>query len=611
MKKPLVQTPGRASPSLGSMRQIQVHTMLPSSAIISGKPDPVSVPIMSHRQPIALIILTGMACYGLVVATDYVIWDGWWYSHFIRNRSETPFLHRILREIGRPQDIVFFLPFFLTDNIAWWSKILGVMAWVGAAICQYGFLMKALSLPGSTALVIVILSLCCPFFTFVGELTFNLYTISVFLFWLAWSLVGDRIAGRRDGPMVRILTASIFAASFELNSHIAHLYAVGLFLIAYRLPKVSLPMFAAMLPPILARYWELLSLPVVYWIWKNTMTPTSGYYTSYNVVALDPLAIASGYGIFLRDLPFHITELVGQASGPAFAAGLLAIIVCKFWRDDLNSFFHKSVNIRLGFLLCSSTFLFLCSIFSYCAVGQVVMCDGWAARNTILVNLPFATMLFCVFGLLQRRFVSETPRALLIPVLVTVCVGVVACNYTTLRWQAFGVKQQAIQSGLRQILAPEYKAQLRADLNETDRRPVNVVNLRDYYHVRSTLDYYPSIVWTYLVAPADAVPRVFILETTRQIQDKVATMPDGSNGVEIAKLQVGPAQLRDLMEDTTLPYALMQVPLSGRTITVAVMPGDQGVDGVSIGFTYLLKRFFNSSSLDDFRNSIVKVVNLE
>jgi hypothetical protein len=574
-----------------------VGDTLPSHA--PQPPVPIEFPTWAAY---AAIVAFGLACYGLILMTDYVIWDGWWYAHFIRNPGETHYLSRLLREIGRPQDMLFFLPFFLTTHIAFLAKVIGVIAWVVAAALQFRFLVSALSLSANTALIITLISVSCPFFPYCGELTYNMYVCAVLLFWAAWALVGARIARQVDGWPYRGLAAILFVASFELNSHIAHLYAVGAFVIAYRvLCGGGIPArekLLAELVDFLRRYWELVALPVAYWVWKTTFTPTTGYYQDYNVVRLDPAAIGLGYLGFLFSAATNLPVTMLQAPGALVAAVIVAAVGSTIYRSQITGFFAGVSPPRPWWLATAAATLCLCSVFSYLAVGQPVAFTGWAARNTILLNLPFALLATAAASGLQRRFALHHPGLLAIPFAAIATIGLVACNLTTLRWQAFGLKQQAIQTALRDVIAQDRSAP--DDV-------VNVINLRDYFIIPDTLDWYPPFVWTYLAAEDDEEPTVFVVETTRQIPDKLIQLPDGSTRTEVFPVQIGPAQLRELLEGTTEPYALTRIPSTGRTVTVTVTQGTLGSNGAAIGRDYLLRAWLDPGALPALRSSIVSV----
>ena len=294
----------------------------------------------------------------------------------------------------------------------------------------------------------------------------------------------------------------------------------------------------------------------------------------------------------------NLPATIFQAPGALVAAAILAAVGSTIYRSRATEFFAGVSPPRPGWLATAAAALCLCSVFSYLAVGQPVAFTGWAARNTILLNLPFALLATAVASGLQRRFAVHHPGLMAIPFAAIVTIGLVACNLTTLRWQAFGLKQQAIQMALRDVIS-----QNQADPDNV----VNVINLRDYFIIPDTLDWYPPFVWTYLAAEDDEEPTVFVVETTRQIPDKLIQLPDGSTRTEVFPVQIGPAQLRELLEATTGPYALTRIPSMGRTVTVTVAQGTLGNDGVAIGRDYLLRAWIDPGALPALRSSIVSV----
>lgn len=559
-------------------------------------------------KDIAILASVGIATYGLILLTDYVIWDGWWYSHIIKNKSENIYLSRILKEIGRPLDIIYMLPFFFTNNITLLGKVLGVTSWIASSFFQYSFLKKALLLPKETALLIAIISLTCPLFTFVGEMTYNMYIFSVMFFWAAWDLVSTRInnykLGLKNGLLLRLICVFLFIASFELNSNIAYIYAVAALVAYIRFKELEKQTFSALIKQSFARYWEIIALPIIYWILKIVFTPTCGYYTSYNKIEFSISRFIDGYSIFITRLARFWFDLAVET------LVISSAITCLLWlitRKNKNSVTfclsankHEQHKLAIG-----GIFLLLCAPFSYIAVGQPVVSDGWSARNTILVNFPYAIVIVSSLSMLIRHFCTKRPQILIYVIIAIIVSAITASNLTILRWQAFGCKQIAIKTALSSIIAEENKNTTMYQLQNT--LPVNVINLRDYYYIPKTILYYPPIIWTYLVAPDDAEPNVFVFDTTHIVPDQITKDELGRESRIVNILKIGESDLRNLKEATQEPYALTKIPLYGRTETVAVLPGQDGNDGVKIGFTYLSKRFFAKQSLAKYCESIVNI----
>lgn len=567
-------------------------------------------------RDIILILAIGLGCYGLILLTDYVIWDGWWEANFIRNPSETQYLQRIFKEIGRPQEVFYFFPFFFTSNIAMLAKVIGVFGWIASCVFQYRYLRKAICLPREAALAIALVSLACPFFTFWGELTYNMYVISVMFFWFAWALTASRIENYRIrvrmSLLFRILIVLFFILSFELNSNLAHLYAVGaLTLIAtFKMPPLkdvrsSLLVFSS-------RYWEIALLPIVYWIWKITCTPTSGYYSNYNKVEIGVAKILEGYAIFFKHLPDYFARITWESLGFSLLFAFLLAILVSVYKTPTQRLTKIIVNGNHTLLLLGGIFLLLASPFSYIVVGQPVICAGWEARNTILLNFPFAIIAVTLCALVIKKVLPLQPQWLIVAVGYIISVGMLTTNYTTLRWQAFGAKQVAIQKGIRQILhSDNAKAATTSEYqNAPTTEKVNVINLRDYYQIPNTLHWYPHVIWTYVIAPPDSPPQVFVMESTGIIPDKISIDSDGRESRTVQLLSISETDLFHLKESTTLSYALSQIPSVGRTKNIAILPGSLGNNGVRIGMTYLAKKLFDIDSLDAYTDSIITIKEL-
>lgn len=574
-------------------------------------------PKQPGMKSIAIIFAVGLCCYGLILFTNYVIWDGWWYAHIIKNRSENAFLYRILKEIGRPQDILYFAPFFLTDNIVFLGKILGVCGWILASVFQYLFFCKGLKLPWQKSLTIALIGLACPIFTFWGEMTYTMYVFSVMFFWMGWALTAERMhlfdnAGK-DNFVARILAVVVFVLSFELNSNIAHLYGVFVLVAIFRAKLMCLEEFKISLLKILARYGELLVLPTLYWILKVTITPTGGYYANYNKVDLNIKNIVAGYGVLVGNAAGYLHDFLSQTFIPAAIVTCIAGFLVIRKNTALEKFASSAMESGNGRLAVGGVFLTVCAPFSYLAVGQIVGFGGWEARNTILLNVPVAMVLVAVLSAITNLLFWKRPQFFAVASLYIVISGMILCNLITLRWQAFGAKQEAIQMVLREFVRGN-NDQIPGSNGiayTNSPRPVNVINLRDYFNIPYTIGFYPPIIWTYLVAEDSSEPTVFVFETTRFIPDTIGKNPDGTQSRKINLFNVGSSDLWSLKEDTQEPYALTKIPLEGTTATFAVLPGKSGDNGALIGFKYLLTRFFEPDSLKTFVLSVATVVEIK
>ena len=54
------------------------------------------------------ILLAGLVAHSILLLTDHVIWDGWWYNVDLAKPGGPLIMGRLLGEAGRPLDLLFF-----------------------------------------------------------------------------------------------------------------------------------------------------------------------------------------------------------------------------------------------------------------------------------------------------------------------------------------------------------------------------------------------------------------------------------------------------------------------------------------------------------------------
>ena len=67
------------------------------------------------------------------------------------------------------------------------------------------------------------------------------------------------------------------------------------------------------------------------------------------------------------------------------------------------------------------------------------------------------------------------------------------------------------------------------------------------------------------------------------------------------------ASLVAALEQTTMPYALTEIPHVGSQALAIVEPGELGVDGVELGWEYLKRRLFDRAAIPAFLDQLTSV----
>lgn len=555
----------------------------PSNAIAQGG---------SPLQHIVLIILCGIAAHGSILLTDYIIWDGWSYGSWLSQHDRLAHIRRLFQEIGRPLDMLFWLPFVGADNTAVWAKWAGVGAWLISPCLMYLVLVRAKLVTRQVALFCCVLAAVLPVFDVLGELSIWMNTASVALFWGAWLLVLNL---PRKAPLswfVRTVALGLFWLAFNLNSQLVFYCAFAVSLVA--LPKLrdGLPAVFESLRRSFLRYPDFALLPFLYWGWKRIFTPNSGFYVDYNKPTLsadvlvqtsrslwEGFVLSECYGLFDSGLWVALSVLV-----VALAAFLLCR--CSRWLASLGGVGSSAGLLLIGMLLL------LAAALPYAVVNQSFQSFGWLSRNCILFPLPLGMMITGAIGLSAAAFAPERPAVPWLLLCFVVLLAIGSANRTTLRWQAFGAKQVSIAEKLRASFAQD---------------PPVVVQLRDYFLLPQTIYFYPPIIWTHILSYGRGTPRTFVVETTQMAPDQIVSGADGRHERRVTVLGIDEASLVAALEQTTMPYALTGIPRVGSQALAIVEPGELGVDAVGLGWEYLKRRLFDRAAIPAFLDQLTSV----
>jgi hypothetical protein len=411
-----------------------------------------------------------------------------------------------------------------------------------------------------------------------------MYTAAVFLFWCGWfALVCLPRESHVVGRIARLILWPVFFLSFNLNSQLVTFYAVCGCLFASRLAPFRLKDTVRLGLVYASKYWDLLMLPLLFWLWKKTWTPTTGAYAGYNSVSLSPERLATGASAMVAELvwPWMWNPVSSHtwvfAAVVAAVTGLWILRSSTGYRHDLKKWSTR--------LVAAGLFLLAANSFPYLAVGQVPSAYGWNSRNAILAPLPLALLAVGAFLALSARLPSAMTHAWKAFVVAWVVLNAGACfrNYLTL--QSFGVKQDSISIRIHEVV---------------DRAPTAAVQLRDYFSIPATVANYAPSIWTFLPTRGALQPRTFVFEMRAALPDQQQTDARG-NAVAVFPHVVLTTQMLDaLIDQTTLGYAMAGIPRTGQHVLLCIRPTSYTGDGSRLGSEYLWRKWFNTGSLQEF-----------
>jgi len=542
--------------------------------------------------PLLAIVLLGLAAHGAVLLTDYLIWDSWTYSSWLSRPGELAYLERLFKEAGRPLDMLFWLPFVGLSHADLWAKWAGVAAWILSSCLMYLVLIKSHLLVKPVAFSAAALAVVLPVFDVVGVISLWMNSACVALFWAGWWLVLTLPQKRLPFWTVRALALCVFWLAFNLNSLLVFYYAFASCLIVLPNFQKGLSAVLMSLRRTLLHFPEFAALPFLFWLWKQIFTPTSGYYAEYNKLSLSPDVLGRTgrslwEGFLLGEVHGLFESAVWVAVSIVTVVALASLLTGRF--KSTSSLGSVGDNAAL---VLAGLFLLLAAALPYAVVDQPCQSFGWLSRNCILFPLPLGMVITGAIGLSSAAFVPTRPAVPWLPLCFVVLLAIGSANRTTLRWQAFGAKQVSIAEKLRASFAQD---------------PPAVVQLRDYFPLSQTIYFYPPIIWTHILSHGKGTPRTFVVETTQMAPDQIVNGTDGRQERRVTALGIDEASLVAALEQTTMPYALTEIPRTGRQALAIVEPGELGVDAVGLGWEYLKRRLFDRAAMPAFLDQLTSV----
>jgi hypothetical protein len=502
---------------------------------------------------------------------------------------------RLFHEIGRPMDLYFYLPLKWSGrDPVLLSKMLGVTAWIASAVCAYAVLCRLGNFQDELATATAVIMATLPIFDILGDLAIWMNTACVLLFWLSWLGVSylqqDRLL---KGVVIRCASLIGFFLSFNLNSNLVFFYAFCATIAACRARSSSIADARRLLQRTVSKNIDFLLLPLIFWFWKTWFTPTAGFHTNYNQPSLDVIRLLAGYLGVAINFVFPCAYAVVTSPFALLASLAAAAAIIYILNSSSNKIAKKAIPDGSPlFLWCMGLMLLLASAFPYLVVGQPLGSEGWITRNCILSPLPLSLMIVAVVLEANRRWAPKFPRAWLLAVVTVAAGGVGACLENYLQYQAFGMKQLAIQHALSDVI---------------DETGAAVIQLRDYAPIPSTIVSYPPIIWSFIASHPPRPPQTLVVETTSFAPDHFLMGSDGATNRVVPRVTFDSTIVETCIQQTLMPYAFAQVPRQGTQALVAVHLSGGGGTLASQAIRYMAVRWFSRSGASDFVRRFLSV----
>lgn len=549
----------------------------------------------SYKSDLLLIATIGLLSHGLIILTDYKVWDTWHSFFFMSSQSQWSNLVRFLTDAGRPVDPLFYYPFRFVPAPAQWVKVFSVFIWIGSAVLLRLLLPVLTSCRNRTALYAAVIAASLPFFEFLGEVCVFMNVCSIFLFLSAWSLLTRvKMMSVRSSWIIRCIVPFLFLVSFNLTSLLpAYCFLLSLWMFLQARNTRITKSLAATYATVGLRNLDLILLPALYWWIKSKWMQTHGYYaeTSYNCISLLPSTYLTGFSVSLSAISDRFASgLSAWISSYCLLLLLIFSIVAFLLRGPATRRSLEADPVFLGKLLFGGLILCLLCILPYVAVGKPLAFSGYESRHGVLVNYPLSIVLVALVLLLSAACFRSSDRAIVFAISAIVATGVVECNRNTLRLQGMYAKH---------LLAIKKISALR------DSRNLSVVVFRDYFFLPRTIPWYPVIAWTYMLA--DGSPPSFLVADTRNfIPDSRTQGADGSAHIQVPITVFSKDDVEALCKITSVPEALKQIPRTGLTINVAFQANAGFDNAETMGLTYLTNMLFKPGRQAHYLDSLGK-----
>ena len=337
------------------------------------------------------------------------------------------------------------------------------------------------------------------------------------------------------------------------------------------------------------RHIDYIILPFLFWTWDRWLTPSHGYYANYNepLLSFDHLV----YGIYtllfralipsLKEgiVPFYLMYPISILL-VLFICYLLSLLV---YFPPKFIFTSKSNTSRLmGYGL----FLLFLGSFPYIAIGQSFGSYGWATKNSLLIALPMSIVLIAILRLLFFNSGSIRSR-FVFPVIIFIICGFSADYLKTyVNWQALAVKEHSVFYNLSKMKGAE---------------DYTVIEIQNEFIIPETIDYYPTVVWTYQLGHAFGDLKRFAFQTRPGASKTFGGPP------KIGQLYTQ-KELLEMIEATTVSYALNEIDLTGKQGILTIRHGFERGSRLNLAFKYWYYRFIEPRVLPSF---LAKITSLE
>lgn len=365
-----------------------------------------------HISYIGIFIIYFISHFGILIIPNAIYWDDWILVH-----SSTDKLFEEFKLAGSFLNFGGYLHCMLLYIGPWSYKILTFVLMFCSGIILKKILNKCEFICKNSQILIILFFLILPFNSARVALINFPYTLSLFLFLMAWFFMGKN----------RLLSLSLFFLSFNTQSFLVF-YTIPFFYYFYYtnnqvIKQDKLLKFSY-------RNLDYLILPFVFFILKITFFIPYGIYEGYN----------ENYSLYNIFLGFIRTFLYTLTFEIKFIPFIFIFLSTLFFS---KKYIKKDFIFSSNYLVILGIFILILGAFPYWVVGHSPSFHDWNSRHQLL--FPIGTSLFLV-GLLN--YIKTGYKKLYISCIVTLSILLNLNNYKDFYfdWK----KQEIIISLLRE-----------------------------------------------------------------------------------------------------------------------------------------------------------------
>jgi hypothetical protein len=327
-----------------------------------------------NKDVIIFFIFYLIAHGGLLFIPNALYWDDW-----IVYQSTPEFIYKIVSQLGSALNINAHIVIFMSMLGEWAYKFLTFILFFFTGLLLNLILKRYKHISNEDRFLIVIIFLLAPFN--IARLTNSVfqYTLSYFIFFLAWFLIGR----------YRLLTLILFFLSFNTNSL---LFFYLLPMVDYFYRKGAFIDFKSLIRKSVDNI-DFILLPFLFLFIKIKFYQPYGVYDKYNSIVSVRNFVSSASNQVLDIYSFLINLKLIES----IIYIPLIVFILKF-----NSFYKKNEarTFSLTFLIIG-LFTFTLASFPYWLAGHTPTFNGWESRHQLLLPLGFAIF---TLGLLNISF---------------------------------------------------------------------------------------------------------------------------------------------------------------------------------------------------------------